>query len=64
MTAPTKQTSRWGTFLQQAVAGVESRLDNILTEGAEDSSSKPNKPAALTPESNGKQHCLSFKNTD
>ncbi len=36
MAAPTKQTSRWGNFLQQAVAGVESRLDNILAEGAEE----------------------------
>ncbi|MCJ1288429.1 hypothetical protein MMC26_007786 [Xylographa opegraphella] len=30
-------TSRWGSFLQQAVAGVESRLDNILAD--DDSSS-------------------------
>ena len=30
---PAKQSSRWG-FLQQAVAGVESRLDSILAEGA------------------------------
>ncbi|KAL3420758.1 M protein repeat protein [Phlyctema vagabunda] len=35
MAAPTKQASRWGSFLQQAVAGVESRLDNILAEGDE-----------------------------
>ncbi|KAI9655068.1 MAG: hypothetical protein M1829_000701 [Trizodia sp. TS-e1964] len=28
-----KQTSRWGSLLQQAVAGVESRLDNILADG-------------------------------
>jgi hypothetical protein len=34
MAAPTKSTSRWGSLLQQAVAGVESRLDNILAEGA------------------------------
>lgn len=34
MAAPTKQSSRWGSFLQQAVAGVESRLDNILADGA------------------------------
>lgn len=31
MAAPGKQ-SRWGSFLSQAVAGVESRLDNILSE--------------------------------
>lgn len=30
MAAPAKQTSRWGSFLQQALDGVESRLDNIL----------------------------------
>jgi hypothetical protein len=30
MTAPAKQSSRWGSFLQQALDGVESRLDNIL----------------------------------
>lgn len=34
MAAPGKG-SRWGSFLSQAVAGVESRLDNILTEGEE-----------------------------
>ncbi|MCJ1314345.1 hypothetical protein MMC25_008026 [Agyrium rufum] len=27
-----KGSSRWGSFLQQAVAGVESRLDNILAD--------------------------------
>ena len=27
-----KSTSRWGSLLQQAMAGVESRLDNILTD--------------------------------
>lgn len=43
MTAPTKSTSRWGSFLQQAVAGVESRLDDIL---AEDSKPKPAPPPA------------------
>lgn len=31
MAAPNnKPSSRWGSFLSQAVAGVESRLDNIL----------------------------------
>jgi hypothetical protein len=42
MAAPTKQSSRWG-FLQQAVAGVESRLDSILAEGAAEE--PPKKPA-------------------
>ncbi|KAL2873301.1 hypothetical protein SGCOL_011561 [Colletotrichum sp. CLE4] len=32
MAAPAKST-RWGSFLQQAVAGVEARLDNMLAEG-------------------------------
>ncbi|ATY61804.1 M repeat [Cordyceps militaris] len=32
MAAPSKSSSRWGSFLSQAVAGVESRLDNILSE--------------------------------
>ncbi|KAI1350168.1 hypothetical protein F5Y01DRAFT_163665 [Xylaria sp. FL0043] len=31
MSAPQK-SSRWGSFLSQAVAGVEARLDNILAE--------------------------------
>ena len=35
MTTSSKGSSRWGSFLQQAVAGVESRLDNILAEGDE-----------------------------
>ncbi len=43
MSAPAKQTSRWG-FLQQAVAGVESRLDSILAEGPEEP--PPKKPAS------------------
>lgn len=53
MAAPTKQASRWGSFLQQAVAGVESRLDNILAEGAEEEAAKPAslsaKPVAPAP---------------
>lgn len=31
MTAP--RSSKWGSFFQQAVAGVEARLDNMLAEG-------------------------------
>ncbi|KAI0140177.1 TATA element modulatory factor 1 TATA binding-domain-containing protein [Hypoxylon sp. NC0597] len=38
MSAPQK-SSRWGSFLSQAVAGVEARLDNILAE--EDSAKQP-----------------------
>lgn len=59
MAAPGKPSaSKWGSFLTSAVAGVESRLDNMLAEGAggldEDDSDgdgwtsqpKPKKPAA------------------
>jgi hypothetical protein len=51
MAAPPKQSSRWGAFLQQAVAGVESRLDNILAEGQGDNTSgtKPTTAAATPP---------------
>jgi TATA element modulatory factor len=45
MSAPQK-TSRWGSFLSQAVAGVEARLDNILAE--EDSSSKKSSEQPVT----------------
>ena len=47
MAAPTKQasSSRWGSFLQQAVAGVESRLDNILAEGTADEAAGTNNKA-------------------
>lgn len=36
MTAPSPHVSRWGSLFQQAVAGVESRLDNILADGIEE----------------------------
>lgn len=38
---------RWGSFLQQAVAGVEARLDNILAE------EPPTSPAAEASSRNG-----------
>ncbi|KAL9115448.1 MAG: hypothetical protein Q9227_000769 [Pyrenula ochraceoflavens] len=41
---PTRQSSRWGGFLQQAVASVESRLDTILAE--ENENSIPPRPAS------------------
>ncbi|KAK1954672.1 M protein repeat protein [Colletotrichum sublineola] len=44
MAAPAKST-RWGSFLQQAVAGVEARLDNILAEGE----NGPNPPQSTEP---------------
>ncbi|OAQ64188.1 TATA element modulatory factor 1 TATA binding domain-containing protein [Pochonia chlamydosporia 170] len=56
MAAPGKQ-SRWGSFLSQAVAGVESRLDNMLAEpedarpqdsSAAASPADPASPAATT----------------
>lgn len=50
MSGPAKQSSRWGSFLQQAVAGVESRLDNILAEG--DEATVPNKPGVAAPAHN------------
>lgn len=49
MAAPAKQTSRWGNFLQQAVAGVESRLDNILAEGVEDQAAAVSQKKSGTP---------------
>lgn len=41
----TKSSSRWGSFLQQAVAGVESRLDTILAD--EDTIGKDSKRPEL-----------------
>lgn len=49
MAAPAKQSSRWGNFLQQAVAGVESRLDTILADGDEAATPVPAKKPAPTP---------------
>ncbi|KAK4170172.1 TATA element modulatory factor [Cladorrhinum sp. PSN259] len=39
-------SSRWGSFLSQAVAGVEARLDNILAEEDGNSQPKESKPPA------------------
>jgi TATA element modulatory factor len=54
--------SRWGSFLQQAVAGVESRLDTILADDDSSSaqkqsnSSKPQeKKNEVTPQSQAQQ---------
>ncbi|KAI9839919.1 MAG: hypothetical protein M1819_000111 [Sarea resinae] len=62
-----KQSSRWGSLLQQAVAGVESRLDNILAEddkagedfkaqdlGTQESESGRNASTASTPAAESK----------
>lgn len=45
MATPGKQSSRWGSFLSQAVAGIESNLDNILSGDDVPQS----KPAAVVP---------------
>ncbi|KAI1327570.1 hypothetical protein F5Y16DRAFT_194466 [Xylariaceae sp. FL0255] len=47
MSAPQK-SSRWGSFLSQAVAGVEARLDNILAD--DDTPKEQEKPAAPQPQ--------------
>lgn len=49
MTAPQKQGSKWGSFLSQAVAGVESRLDNLLADGIEEPGAITNKPTTPVP---------------
>ncbi|ORY56678.1 TATA element modulatory factor 1 TATA binding-domain-containing protein [Pseudomassariella vexata] len=42
MSAP--KGSRWGSFLSQAVAGVEARLDNILSEEEQAKQQAPSRP--------------------
>lgn len=54
MAAPNKSSSRWGSFLSQAVAGVESRLDNILADVDESAApaaaaAKPKPPSQQQP---------------
>jgi len=49
MAAPGKGSSRWGSFLTQAVAGMEARLDNILADEAEAAKQPKPSPAAPTP---------------
>lgn len=52
MASPAKQaSSRWGSFLSQAVAGVEAKLDTILADDYDDAAqqSKESKPAATPP---------------
>lgn len=48
MAAPSKPGSRWGSYLQQAVGGLESRLDNLLAEGQDGEATKI-KSGAATP---------------
>ncbi|KAK3363024.1 TATA element modulatory factor 1 TATA binding-domain-containing protein [Lasiosphaeria hispida] len=45
MAAPARQaSSRWGSFLSQAVAGVEARLDNILADAENEAAGQPQQP--------------------
>ena len=54
-----KSSSRWGSFLQQAVAGVESRLDTILAD--EDSNAvRPTKPNEKAVEQPAKREAMSI----
>ncbi|KAK4103130.1 hypothetical protein N658DRAFT_494455 [Parathielavia hyrcaniae] len=46
--------SRWGSFLSQAVAGVEARLDNILADG-EEGAAQQKEPKPTTPTPSAKQ---------
>ncbi|PGH11303.1 hypothetical protein AJ80_07203 [Polytolypa hystricis UAMH7299] len=46
----TGKSSKWGSFFQQAVAGVESRLDTILAEPDEATASKPAENPSKEPE--------------
>ena len=52
MSAPAKQGgSRWGSFLQQAVAGIEQNLDNILSgDDVPQTHVKPAAPAVASKE--------------
>jgi hypothetical protein len=57
-------SARWGSFLSQAVAGVEARLDKVLADEDDAAQQKEDKPA--TPASPAKQspgmscHILEF----
>ena len=54
MAAPGKG-SRWGSFLSQAVAGVESRLDTILADEREEAQQQGAKSQAAKPAQPGPQ---------
>lgn len=49
--------NRWGSFLSQAVAGVEARLDTILADegGVQEKDGKPVAQPAAAPASPAKQ---------
>ncbi|KAI1459430.1 hypothetical protein F4805DRAFT_81131 [Annulohypoxylon moriforme] len=49
--ATPQKSSRWGSFLSQAVAGVEARLDNILAEedsAKQSASQRPTRPSSAS----------------
>ncbi|KAI9738599.1 MAG: hypothetical protein M1834_008103 [Cirrosporium novae-zelandiae] len=59
-TPPGKQPSRWGSFFEKTLAGVESRLDNILSDEAD----LPQKPAPkATPKAVGSTQRPSIERT-
>ncbi|EGE80677.1 hypothetical protein RJZ56_003146 [Blastomyces dermatitidis] len=58
-TQPTKQ-SRWGGFLQQAIAGVESRLDTILADQDEEDVAKDADKGSKQPGQPSLQGGMSF----
>ena len=53
MNSGSKSSSRWGSFFQQAVAGVESRLDVILADGDESLPAETRKSRANVPSEKG-----------
>jgi TATA element modulatory factor len=57
MASGSRSSSRWGSFLEKAVAGVESRLDTILAE--DDTTGASAKSTPLVTEQPGKLSALS-----
>ncbi|KAH6627959.1 TATA element modulatory factor 1 TATA binding-domain-containing protein [Chaetomium tenue] len=60
-------SARWGSFLSQAVAGVEARLDNILAEdenGAAQQETKPATPVSPAKQSPGPSRAASSTRTN
>ncbi|KAJ0164577.1 Protein sgm1 [Colletotrichum tanaceti] len=63
MAAPAKST-RWGSFLQQAVAGVEARLDTILAEGENGSNLPQSAPASAKDQQNNQPRSSTSSRTN
>ena len=61
-----KGSSRWGSFLQQAVAGVESRLDTILADDESKPSADSANSSRQTPETlkTGKRYVSNSRSND